>query len=105
MCLPNPRHWKDVRSSSHLFFAPSFFSWPLRSSLVLLLFSYVHVNDQFPHLVVAQVCLQEAGEEEDQEEEGGDDGDHGEADLAEDQLSLRGQPRLCLRDEGRPLSW
>ena len=51
------------------------------------------------------VRLQEAGEEEDQEEKGGDDGDHGEADLAEDQLSLRGQPRLCLRDEGRPLSW
>ena len=50
----------------------------------------------FPHLVVAQVCLQEAGEEEDKEEEGGDDGDHGEADLAEDQLSLRGQPRICL---------
>ena len=44
-------------------------------------------------------------EEEDKEEEGGDDGDHGEADLAEDQLSLRGQPRICLRDEGRPLSW
>ena len=58
-----------------------------------------------PHPVVAQVCLQEAGEEEDKEEEGGDDGDHGEADLAEDQLSLRGQPRICLRDEGRPLSW
>lgn len=50
----------------------------------------------FPHPVVAQVCLQEAGEEEDQEEKGGDDGDHGEADPAEDQLSLRGQPRLCL---------
>ena len=58
-----------------------------------------------PHLVLTQVCLQEAGEEEDKEEEGGDDGDHGEADPAEDQLSLRGQPRLCLRDEGRPLSW
>ena len=57
----------------------------------------------FPHLVVAQVCLQEAGEEAYQEEEGGDNGDHGEADLAEDQLEIRRQPRLRLRDEGRAL--
>ena len=47
--------------------------------------------------------MQEAGEEAYQEEEGGDNGDHGEADLAEDQLQVRRQPRLRLRDEGRPL--
>ena len=43
-----------------------------------------------------QVCLQETGEEADQEEERGDDGDHREADLAEDQLKIRRQPRLRL---------
>ena len=52
------------------------------------------------NIITDQVCLQETGEEADQEEERGDDGDHGEADLAEDQLQIRCQPRLRLRDEG-----
>ena len=47
--------------------------------------------------------MQETGEEENQEEERRDDGDHGEADPAEDQLEIRRQPRLRLRDEGRAL--
>ena len=49
------------------------------------------------------VRLQEAGEEADQEATGRDHGHHGEADPAEDQLALRCQPGLRLRDEGCPL--
>ena len=47
--------------------------------------------------------MQETGEEENQEEERRDDGDHREADPTEDQLEIRRQPRLRLRDEGRAL--
>ena len=55
------------------------------------------------NIITDQVCLQETGEEENQEEERRDDGDHREADPTEDQLEIRRQPRLRLRDEGRAL--
>ena len=71
---------------------------PLGKCNLLLHLIHLHLFDDH-----GQVCLQETGEEADQEEERGDDGDHGEADLAEDQLQIRCQPRLRLRDEGRPL--
>jgi hypothetical protein len=49
------------------------------------------------------VRLQEAGEEADQEATRRDHGHHREADPTEGQLTVRRQPRLRLRDEGRSL--
>ena len=82
--VSNSSYWENVSSS---FFGDSSFSF--------VFYSFNIITDQ--------VCLQETGEEENQEEERRDDGDHGEADPAEDQLEIRRQPRLRLRDEGRAL--
>ena len=75
-----------------------FFFWRLQLFFCLLLISPPTFN-----IITDQVCLQETGEEENQEEERRDDGDHREADPTEDQLEIRRQPRLRLRDEGRAL--
>ena len=72
-----------------------FFSFFGDSSFSFVFYSFNIITDQ--------VCLQETGEEENQEEERRDDGDHREADPTEDQLEIRRQPRLRLRDEGRAL--
>lgn len=50
------------------------------------------------------VRLQETGEETDKEAQRGGDGADWETDIAADQLSLRGEPGVRLRDEGRSLS-
>lgn len=48
--------------------------------------------------------MQETGEEEDKETQGRGDGSHREADSAENQLPLRGEPSVRVRDEGCALS-